>query len=504
MARGAPLGVVDDTSPLNGPTIEAARRAAWTVRMARVGVPREARSPSLDEVAAAAAVSPSRLHRLETGQLREGRLVDAYERALERPTGSLRAPVDILYRTFPSMSPPDRDPGPWGLDVRTMSAATERVGDDRVTGGEWLTWARALAAPGNVALPEGLAGELVGRLARELSRSVGAAFSSRYEALALLRCSAYGHLVLAVVRDHAKDPHVQVLFDLMSVVGERASDDALDWCLELLEQGRPALVVGAALAMENMAAVTSDRDVWAPVARPLIALLDASEPGTDRWEWLSHLVRLMPRSTVRRAGVKPSRALAPLAHTRSWERSRRNAGWRDCEDRALAITDALDLPAQPMLARLLFDMVHSPFETRAVTGSFLLGALPWLGQLAGEQLIGLVDSTADPVLRGRAVRRLPAVLGGHLPPAVERWLGEPSHDGHTVAFRVAGDAGVRLPEALLQAAVRDTARRSAALYSAGMSGHPVLGSWGRSPDPELRGGARWWAQHGPRLVDAED
>ena len=55
--------------------------------------------------------SAARLSRIETGQLRDGRIVDGYEATLGLPEGSLRAPIDVLCRTFPRTSPRDADPG---------------------------------------------------------------------------------------------------------------------------------------------------------------------------------------------------------------------------------------------------------------------------------------------------------------------------------------------------------------------------------------------------------
>ena len=47
-------------------------------------------------------------------------------------------------------------------------------------------------------LPESMAHDLVTRLVGELARATGHAYPSRYEALSLLRCSGYGHVVLEV------------------------------------------------------------------------------------------------------------------------------------------------------------------------------------------------------------------------------------------------------------------------------------------------------------------
>ena len=88
-----------------------------------------------------------------------------------------------------------------------LSLLTEALqGPAPVTGGQWLRWARATAAPGNIGLPERQCRDLLVRLVSELARSVSHGYPSRYEALSLVRCSAYGHLVLSVAQEELRRP----------------------------------------------------------------------------------------------------------------------------------------------------------------------------------------------------------------------------------------------------------------------------------------------------------
>ena len=105
-------------------------------------------------------------------------------RARPGPRGRCGRPSTSCADTFPQVSPPDADPGGRIETVRDLSRLTERLqGAVPVTGGEWLSWARATASPGNIGLPERQGHELLARLVSELARSVSHGYPSRYEAL---------------------------------------------------------------------------------------------------------------------------------------------------------------------------------------------------------------------------------------------------------------------------------------------------------------------------------
>ncbi|VXC58379.1 helix-turn-helix domain-containing protein [Nocardioides sp. AX2bis] len=495
MTGGRPQTVLDDETDLNGPRVDVDRRVGWILRMARTTTPGPDGAPlRLEAMAEAVGVSTTRLHRVETGVTRSGRVADAYERVLGMPEGSLRAPVDIICRTFP-YAQADREPGEPVTSTKEMSALTEALLGPDPTGGQWLRGARALAQPGAIGLPEGLARDLVRRLADEMSRSVGHAYPSRYEAMALLRCSAYGHLVLEVAQEIVGDPHVQVMYDLMSAVGERPSPDALAWCLELLDHGRDRVVIGGALAIEAMAEV-AEEGFWAPVVAPLVDRLDAGQEGTVRHDWLSHLLRLVPRPVVAGSGRRPAHPLAPVPVIPDWSRTRVNPHWSECQERAWAITEELRLGPQPMLARLLFDIAIGPFESRAATSYFLLRGVPTIAAAVGAQLGELVDAHADPLVRERAGRRLVGTMDHHYHPLATRWIAAGTVEERDRGLRLAGSAGHLVPEEELRAGLTE-----AALYAAGMAGHPCLPALAADPtlSERVRGAAAWWLRAGSRL-----
>ncbi len=491
---------VDDATALDGVEIDAAARMAWVLRMARTttGGP-DGTGTGLRALAEQMGASAARLSRIETGQLRDGRVIDGYEATLGLAEGSLRAPIDVLCRTFPRTSPRDTDPGSRIEDVHALSRLTRTLQEDaHVTGGQWLRWARATAAPGNIGLPEQQCRGLLVRLVSELARAVSHGYPSRYEALSLVRCSPYGHLVLSVAQEELRRPHAQGLGDLMSAVGEAVTDDAVDWCLDLLLDERAYAAQCGALAIENMGQI-SGPEFWAAVAPRLLAVLDATATGSPQEEWATHLVRLVPRQVWRDTGLVPSRPLPPVAALPTMSRDASNVLWQRCVVAAQEVGEETGVGEQPMLARLVYDICFGHWETRAVTGYMLLSGVPVIARAAGPHVAGLVEGAEDPRIRARGARRLLGVLHGHDIPPVRRWLTDPDPSLRGSALAVTGAAGRHVPLDVLRPALDDPATSRLALYSAGMSAHPELAGIATAADPDVRHAALWWLEHGGRV-----
>lgn len=502
VSEPARMTVVDDVTALNGSAIDVASRIAWTLRMARLTAGVE--DARMRAVATSIGTSPARLSRAETGQLRDGSLVDGYERVLGMPEGSLRAPIDTLARTFPWDSPPDigRQVAA-ATDLRQLSDLTERLAaGDTVTGGEWLRWARAISAPGNIGMPIPLARGIVRRLVRELGRSCGHGYPTRYEALASIRCSDYGFLVLDAAREEAAHPHAQGLADLFSAIGESASPDAVEWCIELLREERSYVAMCAALALENMAAISASGSFWPGVAPLLVAAFDSSVPGSGNEEWTAHLIRLVPGATWRALESTPRRPLPPAPEVVGFDRVKANRQWRSCSNAAVEVAMEAGVGEQPMLARLIFDIGFGHWETRAVTGYFLLGALPVLAEPTWQSFAALVDDEPDERVRHRLARRLFGALAGRTPGPARRWLDSPDPVLRSAGLKIVGASGIVLPSAEIRRALEDPTTSQAATYSMGMSGHPALTHVERDPTvaEDVRGSVRWWLERGPRVA----
>ena len=94
----------------------------------------------------------------------------------------------------------------------------------------------------------------VRRLADELCRSVDGRRPrlTRYEALALLRCSAYGDLVDSVLREMILDPDTQVIYDLTSVLSDHPTPALLHWAGAMLRHESIVVARGASYALQSM------------------------------------------------------------------------------------------------------------------------------------------------------------------------------------------------------------------------------------------------------------
>ncbi|MCL8025427.1 hypothetical protein [Nocardioides bruguierae] len=504
-ARGAPLKPLEDTTPLNGAALDVPVRVGWLLRMARLTAGDAAASRLSDMVERLGdeglATSSSSLHRLETGVVRDGGLVDAYERVLHLPASSLRAAVDVMCRAFP-YSPADRDPGTPAGTVEEMQRLHAPVLDGSAAGHEWLAWARAMALPGNIGLPRDLSLDLFGQLLSEAGRAVGRGYAARYDALSLLRRSAYGGLVVEAVRDCVADPHVQVVNDPLAVVGQAVDEPTTAWALDLLEDQRPWVVQGACLALETMAEVSGDRGFWTPHVERLALAYNEAHPGTGPWRWLSHLMRLLPASDLQRVRGRLAHAPSPTVAAPDPANRTANPVWLACEQQSNQVCDRLGVPAQPLLTRLLWEIVAGGPESRASAASFLCTSIEPLRAAVADAVAEIAVTSPDPAVRERAGRRLVGLVDVRVPRVLTGWADD-AGDRHRLGLLVSGVAGEVMPEHVLLAAVETPGSARAATYSAGMAAHPLLPRLAASPDPDVAGAARWWLAHGSRVRDRD-
>lgn len=520
----APLRELDDLSDLDDDLVEVGPRVAWLLRMARLtsAIGQHGGPPTQTEmvdllVRSGCPANATAVSRAESGSRRLGMIVDGYEAVLGLPTGQLRAPVDILCRTF-SNAPTDGAPdarhlhgcgGHTRSDVTTaVSRASDRIRTDGCTGGEWLAWARSLTCDQAAGFPTWLLDEWLDRLVSELSRSVGHAFAARYESVSLLRCGPYGDRVLAAAERWVADPHVQVLFDVMSAVGERPEPQVLRWCCDLLRDARPPVVHGAVVALDNMTVVPGLTAAdWDGALEDIVEAYARSEPGSEVHASLSKLLATLPRRQRRMAArACRERQLTPLVRPRrlapKGEKSRANPHWAVAESLAAAVTDDLGLDRQPVLERLLFEVVFEHRETRAVTSLLLLAALPFCDTVA-RHLAEYARSTAPEDQRRSIWERLMVMQNGRTVPLM---LDRPDdHDPDAVFDHVTlcAQSGGHVERTDLDTLFRTGGRhRRRAFYAAGLSGHPWLHEMAASGQSEdVRGPARWWLTHGSRVAD---
>lgn len=494
-----PPDEIDDRSALDGNRIDIAARIGWLLRTSRM-----AAGLSLRELTAAAGpggASPATLSRVETSGRRSSQVVATYEAALGLPYGHLRAPIDVLCRTF-SYAPPDTEPHAPPSTLAGFSAAVDAVRDSP-DGHDWLRFAEYHAAT-----PFGLtatdAGPLVAQLASEVNRAAGSAYQLRYEALSKLRCSAYGGLVDEVVRSAVGEPGMQRPADLLSAVTELPTPELVGWCGELLAHPSWQIARAGCLGLQNMRSVGGlDEDDWLPLVTPFADACRAAVGDPLREPILSGTLASLPssvRSAVRDLLDEP---LAPPRRATAWTRSRRNAHFTHAAAMAAELSaEHGDVADEPMLARFLFEILYDFRATHVVTTSFVLAASPY-GRAARELLGRTVLDGPDETTRHGAAYAFANLMLPFEEVDPSPWLAADDPVVRGAGLTIAGFAGAALPPDLLDRCLAEGGEAAHdALFAAGMSGQPELAAVAAdlTRPAATREGAAWWLREGSRVL----
>lgn len=506
----APLTPLRDDSPLGAARVNVPARVAWVLRMARLTA---GGGHSQAAVGAALRATGVRTHarlmsEVENGKVRHGRIIDGYEQALGLREGQLRAPVDVLCRSLPG-SPADRDDasralGGQHLSVDEISARGERVRHPRRTGGSWLAWARAVSSPGARGFPSWIAAPWLDELVDELGRSVGTAYITRYEALSLLRRSAYGGLVLDAARRAVAEPHAQALLDTVNASVECPDHQALSWVGQLLVDSRPMTLRAACNALVNAAASGQvPASEWDVVVDPLVCAYERAVNHGDRARHalLSTVVTALPPRTAAAAGPLLTRPPVPAPGAAALgERTHANRRWRTATGLAERIAEPDDLPDRPLLARLLFEVLHDPRAHHHFTATTLLVAVPFADRVVEVLHDHAVREASDrdrATILYRLTQMVPSPGLGSLPALAG---GNPD-DVATRAVLLA-HAGQRVERGVLEEMLTRSGYARRALYAAGLTRDPWLAEIAddRAYPEAVRGAARWW-QERDGLVD---
>ncbi|HET8559192.1 MAG TPA: hypothetical protein VFL69_01610 [Marmoricola sp.] len=497
--RGRPSAELVDATPLGGSSVDVGVRIGWLLKMARIADPGRSAPQQRDMVERLAEIgistSVSSLSRLEAGQRVSNDLLEGYESVLALRPGTLRGPIDALLRTHGGAPIERRPSAPPTLEE--WSAAYGQVSFAEPRGIDWLHFADMMALPGVLGLPLELAAPKVERLARELSRSVGVAHLLRYEALAQLRCSSYGDLVLDVVRNLVEDPGTQVLYDLMAVSAERPTDALLGWCGELLGRPTPHVVRGGVIAIETMRQHGGPLD-WTLIQDPFAEAFNGAEPW--RRALLSHAFRVLPPKI--RAALLP-RLDHPVGQVRQpmdWTPSRRNLHYNLCQELAREITQRLGLDHQPILARLLFEAIYDFRETRRGNAIFFLAALPFQEVLADAML--KATTSEDVTTREGAVLAVAGLGHGAYVDAARAWVRTDEESLRAAGLMVlAHAADYIVPERMRDLMLQPYPVGRLAMYAVGMCADPLVVEASLDPGvpEEVRRAARWWLANGSRV-----
>ncbi|WP_372729352.1 hypothetical protein [Nocardioides sp.] len=414
--------VLQDSTPLDGPRIDLPARIGWLLRTSRIAHGVDLRAMAAGLSRRGTPISAASVSRLETSGLRDGSLIDGYEQLLGLEDGQLRGVVDVLCRTF-DYAPVDRGPEPAPLDLARFSNLVDAVCGASPSGGDWLRFARQHVVPRGFGLPISQMTPLVRRLASELGRSHGTAYVTRYEALALLRCSPYADVVAAVVRERVMAPDAQEVLDLASVVSELPTPSLLTWAGELLNHDSTSLVRAGEVMVQNMRSVGGlDPDDWWALEQPFLSAFERADADPDRRALLTQLFRTLPPAL--RTSLRPRLAgqLQAAPGPRDWTTTRRNVHHALAARLAAASADTAGLGEEPMLTRLLFEALFDFRGPRISLACMLIRSSPYAAGVSVELLeVALCDSI-EATIRESARSRVPmlGVPAEHADPA--RWL----------------------------------------------------------------------------------
>ena len=495
--------VLDDPTPFEASHVHVRVRIAWLLRTWRdFGI--DGASVSVTEMAGllkehgVSASAPS-VSGWETGRVAPGAaVVEAYEAVLGCEPGSLRGAVDLVRRRFGDGRPRSVRNLP---SLTDLNEAVDRVvGMPEPTGLAWLHLSETALAvrPG---ISTAFLNPLVSRLVSELSRSAFTAYTTRYEALALLRCGKYAEVVADAVAAFLAEPGNPVLGDASRLLAERPDPATVRVLSPLLGSDDLLRLRAGAVGLEHVAA---DGDLspsdWRPVVTPFVNAWKRLADDERRHQQLATLWLALPAPT--RAAIA-----ARLSGPQDPDRVLRRGGpdtHRDklafCARIAERATDVLGLRGQPLLDRLLFEAAFDSRDARRVTSTLLLMASPFRGPLAIE-LAAAARSHDDPAVR-RAAAALFLLLGHEesRDPAVDLLDSEDASVVTAGIFALA-HSGAPLDSDRLERllALPDPMNRRALLY-AGMTGHPVLGRLAADASHPLQQPAAWWQRHGTRVA----
>lgn len=503
--RGRPPAPLVDRTPLDGPQVDLSARLGWLLRIARLSA-----RPGLNlrDLAAEMAddgvgVSESTLSRLETGRIRSAALVAAYERALGLPETSLQGPTDVACRTVGRVHCRDSPEPSMAAYSAAVAPVLEAGPDDPLTAADWLAFVDVVTATDAAMLSRRAVQDVVRRLGSEVRRSVSSALPARYEALSTLRTSRYGHVVLETALELLDGEGAPPQPDLARALGELPSMILFSEAARRLAGASVSALEGWASALEA-AKVIGDAppESWQLLVEPLVEAYQASADHPWRRLNLAYIVRLLPRS-LRHEVLKTLRELPdPIRLPSDWTPTRRNEHFTVATELAARVCREVDLPEQPLLARLLFEGLYDPRISRELPAAWMLEALPFAPVLV-RHLVDLADSSPDAVTERFVPWLLMRMRTAHAAPLVTGWL-RSSERGIVPALLVAYGGGPLSLSDVREHLAAGESQRLRALAALGLVGDPSLPALAsgdhRDSSPVVVTTARWVLRDGPRIL----
>ncbi|NYD41922.1 hypothetical protein [Nocardioides panaciterrulae] len=495
--------ILEDPTPLDGAHVDVRVRIAWLLRSWRT-LGMDGKAVSVTEMAGllkehGTPASPPSVSGWETGRVAPSpAVVEAYEAVLELEPGSLRSVVDLVRRRFGDDGP--RSPAP-PVDLADLDDAVDRVvATPAPPGLAWLHFSEAVleVRPG---LPRAFLRPLVARLLSEMSRSAATAYTTRYEALALLRCSAYADLVADAIGDFFDEPGNLLLGDAARLLSERPDGRAVLILAPQLTSAEFLRLRAGVVGLEHVATTGEESvSVWGPVVGPFVRAWERDGNDPERRQQLVELWRALPEGARDPIAERLSSPVPDVPEPAASEPGGLEDQLAFCGHTAGRAAEALGLPDQPLLARLLFEALFEERDARRVTSSLLLMASPFRGHLAVELAAAARDH--DDARVRRATATLILLIGREETHETVRGLLD-SEDVVVVtgALFVLMHSGGQLGSDRLESLIRlpePLDRR--ALFYAGMTAHPMLDRIAADHGQPLRQLARWWQRHGSAVT----
>lgn len=449
----------------------------------------------------------SRVSRWESGQLVVPYVVlDAYERALDLPRGTLTGIGAAIRRAFPAPAASQRR----GLEpLDHLEEALETVVYQDPVGADWLALARLVSQRvDDVALPWTLWQRLTTRLVAELGRSIGAGYTTRFEAAALL--NTHPRASQGLVRgigEVVTDPDCPLAVDAISVLQEVPEPQAGDLVVKLVDHAKPQVRRAAVWAATGKASRGQFTDAQLRRLEPVVHRwlgADLAETGHAQ-PFTLDLIRVLPADSVGRL-LADHPSLVP-------------AGDEDREDTSDSTVGDLCRAAgvvgpDPVLRTLVAEALWAGTDEDRHHAALTLMVSSSAPDLAAG-CARLVDAARAPHRHGppsrRRIARLVTLLTYLCTTQQRPLLEELAGPGTSRVVRLTALSGLAhlpagrgtCPDLSSLLAEGDDALAQAGLYRAGMSGHADLALV--ADDPELPGRwrrtARWWLEAGPAIRD---
>ncbi|MGO1973924.1 MAG: hypothetical protein ACTH2Q_13295 [Propionibacteriaceae bacterium] len=506
--RGRRADPPEDHTSLTSQSVDVAARTGFLLRHNRQFGPNRDVATGKAMVAALAELdvpaSPAHISNWERGTVQApSSVIEAYEVVTRAEPGSLRGIVDTMRRCYDTGEGPSRrSDRQLGLDEVTERC--EQVMNGRPRGIDWLRFADLLTAD-TVVLPTFLVREPVQRLVSETARSTGAAYLTRYEALASILDSPYSEVTVEALHTAIFDEHAQVVLDLVTVLSETPDADRVRWLATLLGHERALIVRGAAFAVHNaLETGRLDEETLDVVSEyVLVAHREVREPRARRavaeiiWSLPEDRRALLLRRVGDTGGADLPQPAPPLAV------QERRQGVAIAHEVERAVARALGQKGrQPLLTRLIYELMCEERSTRRFHAKSLLTTVPYREAISTE-IARMARTHSDESVREQTARAANLLGWNHPAEAPAALLGSEDPEVRRGALITSAHSQIPLDEELLLPLCRDDhPHLRLALYAAGMNGLPLIDRLAEDPEcgPGARGGARWWRREGPAVL----